>query len=142
MQEEIKVDKKNILNFVIGEDHDHPLERSLDSIDGKDHRYETFETFIYDSRSKQKQTQNDDYVFFYKEVVGLRTLVQDEAKISGGEILRMCEELAEIAPTSVELPTASATFDFKGDVPEELQKRFDTKSKLFGDMKGNSSDEE
>ena len=60
----IKVDKKDILNFVIGEDHYHPLERSLDSIDGKDHRYETFETFIYDSRSKQKQTQNADYVFY------------------------------------------------------------------------------
>ena len=136
----IKVDKKDILNFVIGEDHDHPLERSLDSIDGKDHRYETFETFIYDSRSKQKQTQDADYVFFYKEVVGLRTLVQEGAKISGGETLRLCEELVEIAPTTVKLP--SAPFDFKGELPEELQKRFSTKGKIFGDMKRDSSDEE
>tara|TARA_R110002020_G_scaffold200526_2_gene402827 strand:+ start:286 stop:711 length:426 start_codon:yes stop_codon:yes gene_type:complete len=141
MTEEIKVDKKDVLNFVIGEDHYHPLERSLDSIEGKDHRYETFETFIYDSQHKQKQTQKADYIFFYREVVRLRILVQEGAKISGGEILRLCEELVEIAPATVKLP--SAPFDFKGEVPEEVAKMFSNIDRnKFGDMKRDSSDDE
>ena len=140
MAQQIKVDKRDILNFAIGEDNYHPLERSLDRLKGKDHRFETFETFIYDSKYKQKQTQNTDYVFFYKEVSGLRFLLQRGAKLSGNELLKLCEELLEIAPASVELP--SAPFDFKGDVPKGLQKRFDTKGVTFGDMKKDSSDDE
>jgi len=141
MQEEIKVDKKDILNFVIGEDHYHPLERSLDSIEGKDHRYETFETFIYDSKYKQRQAQDDKYIFFYREVMKLRGLILQGEKIKGGEILRLCEELAEVAPTNVKLP--SAPFDFKGEVPEEVAKMFSNIDRnKFGDMKRDSSDDE
>jgi hypothetical protein len=136
----IKLDKRDILNFAIGEDNYHPLERSLDRLKGKDHRYETFETFIYDSKYKQRQAQNADYVFFYKEVVRLRLLIQEGAKISGNELLGVCEELLEIAPSRVELP--SAPFDCKGDVPQDLQKRFSTKGKIFGDIKRDSSDDE
>jgi len=137
---QIKVDKKDILNFVIGEDHYHPLERSLDSIEGKDHRYETFETFIYDSRHKQKETQNADYIFFYREVVRLRILLQEGTKINGGEILRLCEELVEIAPATVELP--SAPFDFKGEVPDRVAKIFSkTDRNKFGDIKGDYPEE-
>ena len=112
MAQKIKVDKRDILNFAIGEDNYHPLERSLDRLKGKDHRYETFETFIYDSKHKRKQTQNNDYVFFYKEVSALRFLIQRGAKITGNELMKLCGELLEIAPATVELP--SAPFDFKG----------------------------
>ena len=134
MAQQIKVDKRDILNFAIGEDNYHPLERSLDRLEGKDHRFETFETFIYDSKYKQKQTQNTDYVFFYKEVSGLRFLLQRGAKLSGNELLKLCEELLEIAPASVELP--SAPFDFKGELPNKLAKMFPKIDRnRFGDMK-------
>ena len=134
MPEQIKVDKKDILNFVIGEDNYHPLERSLDRLKGKDHRYETFETFIYDSRYKTKQTQSADYVFFYKEASRLRLLIQEGAKVVGSELLNLCEELVDIAPSSVELPSASV--DFKGEVPDSIKKIFsDVDRKKFVDAK-------
>jgi hypothetical protein len=135
MPVQIKIDKRDILNFAIGEDNYHPLERSLDRLDGKDHRYETFETFIYDSRYKRKETQNTNYTFFYKEACRLRLLIQEGAKISGTELLTVCEELLEIAPKSVELP--SAAFDFKGDMPEKFKKMFDVNidRRDFGDAK-------
>ena len=134
MAQKIKVDKRDILNFAIGEDNYHPLERSLDRLKGKDHRYETFETFIYDSKHKRKQTQNNDYVFFYKEVSALRLLIQRGAKISGNELMKLCGELLEIAPATVELP--SAPFDFKGQIPDGIKKIFsDIDTDSFGDIK-------
>ena len=134
MAQKIKVDKKDILNFVLAKDNYHPLERSLDRLKGKDHRYETFETFIYDSRHKRKEQQNEDYIFFYKEVCRLRLLIQEGAKVSGNELIKLCEELLEIAPATVELP--SAPFDFKGQVPDGIKKIFsDIDKDNFGDIK-------
>ena len=134
MAQKIKVDKRDILNFAIGEDNYHPLGRSLDRLKGKDHRYETFETFIYDSKHKRKQTQNNDYVFFYKEVSALRFLIQRGAKITGNELMKLCGELLEIAPATVELP--SAPFDFKGQIPDGIKKIFsDIDTDSFGDIK-------
>ena len=74
--------------------------------------------------------QDEDFIYFNKELDKLRKLVQGEDtshKIGRAEIIRICKELEEIAPKSVKLPVPdgpSDVWDFKGGMTDEMQQNF------------------
>ena len=87
----IKVNSHDIFNFVVGNSVFDPIERCIDPT-----RYEVFDGFVYDSKTKENITQSHEYQKFCWEVTKLKNL---SAKMDNSEIQRICEELAEIAPT-------------------------------------------
>ena len=91
----IKVDRNEIFNFVVGKSIFDPIEKCIDPT-----RYEVFDTFIYDNETDRKYTQGPIYNRFCWEVTKLKNLSEN---MTGAEIIRICEELEEIAPKLVNL---------------------------------------
>ena len=91
----IKVDRNEIFNFVVGKSIFDPIEKCIDPT-----RYEVFDTFIYDNETDRKYTQGPIYNRFCWEVTKLKNLSEN---MTGAEIIRICEELEEIAPKLVTL---------------------------------------
>ena len=91
----IKVDRNEIFNFVVGNSIFDPIEKCIDPT-----RYEVFDTFIYDNETDRKYTQGPIYNRFCWEVTKLKNLSEN---MTGAEIIRICEELEEIAPKLVTL---------------------------------------
>ena len=100
-EQAIQVRKQDILRYVLGDSGYHPIEVSLDENYLLDERYEVFDAFIYDSSAKKRLVQGLDYINFIKEVDKLRSMSLSGGPISKREILSMCVELQEIAPTKV-----------------------------------------
>lgn len=92
---EIKICRYEIFNFVVGKSIFDPIEKCIDPT-----RYEVFDTFIYDNETDRKYVQGPVYNRFCWEVTKLKNLSDD---MTGAEISRICEELEEIAPKSVNL---------------------------------------
>ena len=96
MQEQkILINKFDIFNYVVGNSHYDPIEKCIDPT-----RYEVYDYFIYDSQERKRYNQKQDYVIFCNEVTKLKKNAPD---MSQREITSLCEELAEIAPTKIEL---------------------------------------
>ena len=91
----IKVDRNEIFNFVVGKSIFDPIEKCIDPT-----RYEVFDTFIYDNETDRKYVQGPVYNRFCWEVNKLKNLSEN---MTGAEIIRICEELEEIAPKLVNL---------------------------------------
>jgi len=91
----IQVSQNDIFNFVIGKDGYDPIEKCIDSS-----VYEVFDEFIYNNKTKETLTQDQDYVNFCKQVSILKSKSKE---MQYEEILRICEELEEIAPKYVKL---------------------------------------
>jgi hypothetical protein len=91
----IKVDRNEIFNFVVGNSIFDPIEKCIDPT-----RYEVFDTFIYDNETDRKYTQGPIYNRFCWEVTKLKNLSEN---MTGAEIIRICEELEEIAPKLITL---------------------------------------
>ena len=91
----IKVDRNEIFNFVVGKSIFDPIEKCIDPT-----RYEVFDTFIYDNETDRKYVQGPVYNRFCWEVTKLKNLSEN---MTGAEIIRICEELEEIAPKLVTL---------------------------------------
>jgi len=91
----IHVNQHDIFNFVIGKDGYDPIEKCIDSS-----VYEVFDEFIYNNKTKETLTQEQDYVNFCKQVSILKSKSKE---MQYEEILRICEELEESAPKYVKL---------------------------------------
>lgn len=86
----IQVNQNDIFNFVIGKDGYDPIEKCIDcSV------YEVFDEFIYNNKTKETIDQEEDYTMFSKQVSNLKSKAKN---MQYEEILRICEELEEIAP--------------------------------------------
>jgi hypothetical protein len=89
----IKVNTHDIFNWVVGNSVFDPIERCIDPT-----RYETFDSFVYDSETRTNITQNEEYQKFCWEVTRLKRLSR---KMEKQEIESVCKEISEIAPTYV-----------------------------------------
>jgi len=86
----IQVNQNDIFNYVIGKDDYDPIEKCIDcSV------YEVFDEFIYNNKTKETIDQEEDYTMFSKQVSNLKSKAKN---MQYEEILRICEELEEIAP--------------------------------------------
>mgnify|MGYP003644771533 FL=1 len=91
----IRVNKNEVFNFVVGNSIFDPIEKCIDPT-----RYEVFDTFIYDHESCKKLIQGPIYNKFCWEVSKLKN---NAPNMTSGEIIRICEELEEIAPKLVSI---------------------------------------
>ena len=91
----IKVSRYDIFDYVVGNSTFDPIEKCIDPL-----RYEVFDTFIFDSKEKTNIDQDDEFCKFEWEVSKLRNRARKMDKL---EIDRICEELEEIAPQSLNL---------------------------------------
>ena len=89
----ILVNSNDIFNFVTGNSAFDPIEKCIDPI-----RYEVFDGFVYDNKTKEKIFQSHEYQRFCWEVTKLKQL---SSKMEKREVQSVCEEIAEIAPTYV-----------------------------------------
>tara|TARA_R100000995_G_C3399829_1_gene84353 strand:- start:147 stop:437 length:291 start_codon:yes stop_codon:yes gene_type:complete len=89
----IQVKSHDIFNYVVGNSVFDPIERCIDPS-----RYEVFDGFVYDNKTKENITQGHEYQKFCWEVTKLKQLAR---KMERREIESVCEEIAEIAPTYV-----------------------------------------
>lgn len=91
----IKVNRDDIFNFVVKNSNYDPIERCIDC-----KSYEVFDEFIYNNKTKETIEQGQDFVAFSTQVSRLRF---NSKKMNIDEILRICEELEEIAPKYIKL---------------------------------------
>lgn len=91
----IKVNKDDIFEYVVGNSQYCPIERLIDN-----KRYATYDEFIYDSKEKAVVDQLQDYKNFSIQVSLLRGRA---SKMSTVEINQICLELQEIAPKTINL---------------------------------------
>ena len=124
-KQEIDINRTDIFNYVVGKTSFDPIEHCIDPT-----QYEVQQEFIYDHQESKMMGQDEDFIYFNKELDKLRKLVQGEDtahKIGRAEIIRICKELEEIAPKSVKLPVSdgsSDVWDFKGGMTDEIQQNF------------------
>ena len=91
----IKVDPNYIFTYVVGNSMYEPIEKCIDST-----RYEVYDSFIYDLKTKDYLNQGEQYQKFYIEVAKLKKMAKE---MSRKEIESLCREIAEIAPEYVEI---------------------------------------
>lgn len=91
----IRVNRNDIFDYVVGNCNYDPIERCIDPT-----LFEIFDEVIYDFRNKKSIPQNEEYVSFCKQVSSLR---KNAKNMDPKEILRICEELEDIAPRTVTL---------------------------------------
>ena len=91
----IKVDPNYIFTYVVGNSLFEPIEKCIDST-----RYEVYDVFIYDLKTKDYLNQGERYQKFYIEVAKLKKMAKE---MSRKEIESLCKEIAEIAPEYVEI---------------------------------------
>jgi len=91
----IKVDPNYIFTYVVGNSMFDPIEKCIDAT-----RYEAYDSFIYDLKTKDYLNQGKQYQKFHIEVAKLKKIAKD---MSLKEIESLCEEIAEIAPEYVEI---------------------------------------
>lgn len=93
----ISISKSDIFNYVVGNASYDPIEKCIDPT-----IYETYCDFIlhHDGDQREYIYQNQEYEYFYKEMTKLKKL---SPEMSQGEILRICEELQEVAPKTISL---------------------------------------
>jgi len=91
----IKVDPNYIFTYVVGNSMFEPIEKCIDST-----RYEVYDSFIYDLKTKDYLNQGEQYQKFYIEVAKLKKMAKE---MSRKEIESLCKEIAEIAPEYVEI---------------------------------------
>ena len=130
-KQKIQINRNDIFNYVVGKTHFDPIEHCIDPT-----QYEVHEEFIHDSKEGKIMEQEDDFIYFNKEVGKLRNVIQDKQtrkKISRAEIIRICKELEEIAPQTVKLPVPEVNDGFDLNMSPEKQEQMREKFKgIFG----------
>ena len=91
----IKISVNDIFDYVVGNSNYDPIERRIDPT-----RFEVFDFGIYDNQNKKSLEQDDKFKFFSTEVNKLRFIAKE---MDPREILLMCNELAEVAPTEINI---------------------------------------
>lgn len=91
----IKISVNAIFDYVIGNSNYNPIERCIDPT-----RFEVLDFDIYDNQNEKTLEQNDKFKFFCAKVIELRFIAKE---MDLREIQSICNELAEIAPTEINL---------------------------------------
>ncbi|MDB4317769.1 hypothetical protein N9973_00565 [bacterium] len=91
----IEISSVDIFDYVVLDCTYDPIERCIDAT-----IYETYPSFIFNIRDQESVEQGEDYRWFYKELVKLKAKSLD---MHTSEILRLCEEISEIAPKTIKL---------------------------------------
>lgn len=91
----IKINANDIFDYVVRNTNYDPIERCIDPT-----RYEIFDVSIYDHKAKVFYDQSDQYKNFCSQVSKLRSNTKE---MMTSEIISICKELEEIAPTEVNL---------------------------------------
>lgn len=91
----IKISVNDIFDYAVGNSNYNPIERCIDPT-----RFEVFDITIYDNQNKKSLEQDDKFKFFCSEVSKLRFIAKE---MDPREIQSICNELAEIAPTEINL---------------------------------------
>lgn len=90
---EIKIERNDIFDYVVGNTTYDPIERCIDPT-----IYEVFDETIFNNQTKQFVIQDTQYCDFCKQVSLLRSNAKN---MNPSEIVKLCEELEEIAPTKI-----------------------------------------
>ena len=91
----INVSRHDIFDYVIRNSDYDPIEKCIDPT-----LYETYSDFILKIDGQDYIYQDEEYNKFYNEMFRLRRKALD---MHTSEILRLCEEIEEIAPKMVQL---------------------------------------
>lgn len=91
----IKIDHNDIFDYVVKNTLFHPIERHVDPT-----QYLIYEESIFNTATKEVVPQNQDYKNFFRFVQDLK---QKSANMEISEIVRLCEQLEDIAPKTVNL---------------------------------------
>ena len=91
----INVSRHDIFDYVVSNSVYDPVEKCIDAT-----IYETYIDHIFNIRDQEYVDQDRDYIYFYKELFKLKAKASD---MHTSEILRLCEEIEEIAPKTVKL---------------------------------------
>jgi len=91
----VNVCRHDIFDYVVGNATYDPIEKCIDPT-----LYETYGEYILHIENQEYIYQNEDYRWFYKEMFKLKIKALD---MHTSEILRLCEEIEEIAPKTVNL---------------------------------------
>ena len=102
IEKKIKILSGDVFNYVVGRTYTHPIDAALDL--DEEGRYESHATFIYDSENKLTEVQDLKYLTFFMEVEKCRLKLGSKLNPRRSEVVRISEELAEIAPEEVALP--------------------------------------
>ena len=131
MQKEIEIIIPSyiIFDYIIGKDHEHPFDFLLDIYDNG--RFESHQTFIYDSKINLKQVQDLEYLTFFIELDKCKKILSNKKNPRRSEVKRLANELAEIAPKKLLLPKKNSDFD---DMEPKTKK---TIQEMFGLNKSN-----
>jgi len=92
---QIKIDQNDIFDYVVGNSNYDPIEKCIDPL-----LFEVFDTSIYDRKRKEFLIQNEEYKSFCSQVSNLR---RNASTMNRSEVIKICAELAEIAPSQVNL---------------------------------------
>lgn len=91
----INVSRHDIYDYVLGISDYDPVEKCIDPT-----LYETYSDFILKIDDQEYLYQDEDYIYFYKEMFKLK---RKSINMKTSEILRLCEEIEEISPSVVKL---------------------------------------
>lgn len=91
----IKVCPNDVFDFVVGNTAYDPIEKCIDPM-----RYEVMNSFIYDRQLRIQLNQSKEYATFCEGVFNLKLYAPN---MSRSEIQKVSDELAEIAPTELNL---------------------------------------
>lgn len=95
MKVDISICKEDIFNYVVGNSTYDPIEKNIDPT-----IYEVFDCGIYDNNKKRLVKQDKQYEYYCSQMTQLRKLSKS---MEPDEIIRLCEEIEEIAPKSIDL---------------------------------------
>lgn len=95
MTTKIKVCPNDVFDFVVGNTAYDPIEKCIDPM-----RYEVMDCFIYDRQLKIQLNQSQEYINFCEGVMNLKSY---SSNMNSSEIQKVSNELAEIAPTELNL---------------------------------------
>jgi len=90
-----QIRREDIFRYVVGNTNYCPIEQQIDPM-----IYEVFEESIYDNKTKKFIMQDQEFVYFQKQLSLLRSNAKD---MNSSEIFSICEELEEISPKTIKL---------------------------------------
>jgi hypothetical protein len=91
----IKVNVNDIFDYVVGNSNYDAIEKIIDPA-----RYEIFDCGIYDNKTKKMIEQCEQYSIYCSAVSNLR---KNASEMSPWEINKLCLEILEISPKSINL---------------------------------------
>jgi hypothetical protein len=133
---DIKIPSYIIFDYIIGRSPQHPFDLLLDI--HEEERFECQQTFIYDHKTGAKVVQSLEYLTFFIELDKCKKILFRKGNPKRSEVNRLAEELSEIVPEKLLLPTDNFNSQTKKTNHEKLQKIFgikDFKSLKFSDAK-------